>query len=176
MSNKTYVVNSASDEILKIIKEENPTSSKPRLYLDVDGTLVAMEFNTNWVNNADAKWLSIHRTDFCHWLNSVHSVLDLFCEVFVLTNFCYEQEKQAKIAWLNDNIKFNYKLILNKEGVTKALHVSSEKDILVDDTFKNLLEWDRVGGTQFAYQWVTCEKGRRHLLNSIVGFYQQGDK
>jgi hypothetical protein len=135
--------------------------------LDVDGTLVAMQYNPNW-KDPGVKWESIYRTDFCHWINSIYTVLDKFCEVYVLTNYTIEHEKKAKIKWLADNLKTKYTLILNKEGITKSLYVNGKNDILVDDTLRNLDEWYKAGGTFFAYQYVTCEKGRRELLKQII--------
>jgi hypothetical protein len=138
------------------------------LYLDVDGTLVAMEFDPNYMSSPDGAWGSVYRTDFCHWINSIYSIIDELCEVIVLTNFSKESELSAKEKWLADNLKCKYKLILNKEGITKSLFVRGKNDILVDDTLRNLIEWDKAGGTQYAYQYVTCEKGRRSLLETII--------
>jgi uncharacterized protein YpiB (UPF0302 family) len=131
-----------------------------------------MKFNPNW---KDAKHWWDHenettrqRTDFCHWLNSVYKVLDYNCEVYVLTNYTLEEEKAEKVRWIDDNLKCKHTLILNKEGISKALYVQGPNDILVDDTFRNLIEWDAAGGTQFASQWVMCEKGRRELMEKII--------
>jgi hypothetical protein len=135
--------------------------------LDVDGTLVAMQYNPDFRNAKE--WVSVYRTDFCHWINSIHSVLEHFCEIYVLTNYTLDAEKKAKELWLKENLKCKHTVILNKEGITKSLYVNGKKDILVDDTLRNLDEWFRVGGTFFAYQYVTCEKGRRELLEKIVG-------
>jgi hypothetical protein len=137
------------------------------LYLDVDGTLVAMKFDPLYMANPEGPWGSVFRTDFCHWLNSIYSILDELCEVIVLTNFSKESELSAKEQWLKENLKCKHSLILNKEGITKSLFVRGKQDILVDDTLRNLIEWDKVGGTQYAYQYVTCEKGRRELLETI---------
>jgi hypothetical protein len=127
-----------------------------------------MEFDPEYTSRGEVDWKSVHRTDFCHWLNSISSILDSLCEVFVLTNFTYENEKKAKEIWLKDNLKCKYRLILNKEGITKSLFVRGQNDILVDDTFRNLIEWYKAGGTQIASQWTSCEKGRRDLLAQIV--------
>jgi len=159
---------------IKAIKDKEPASVnvkgfKSRLYLDVDGTLVAMEFDPDYMGN-DKPWGSVYRTDFLHWLNSIYSIIDELCEVYVLTNFSKESELQAKEDWLKNNLMCKYKLILNEEGVTKSLFVKGKTDILVDDTLRNLIEWNKAGGTQFAYQYVTCEKGRRRLLRKIIDF------
>jgi hypothetical protein len=140
------------------------------LHLDVDGTLVAMEFDPTYMSTPEGDWKSVHRTDFCHWINSIYSVIDELCEVIVLTNFSKESELEAKEKWLAENLKCKYRLILNKEGITKSLFVRGKKDILVDDTLRNLIEWDKAGGTQYAYQYVTCEKGRRELLKTIIEY------
>jgi hypothetical protein len=128
-----------------------------------------MEFDPTYIESKRG-WGSVYRTDFCHWLNSIYSIIDELCEVIVLTNFSKEEEIKAKEKWLKENLKCNYKLVLNKEGITKSLFVRGKTDILVDDTLRNLIEWNKVGGTQFAYQFVTCEKGRRHLLRKIIDF------
>jgi 5'(3')-deoxyribonucleotidase len=130
--------------------------------------LVAMEFNPNYMAGSEVQWESVHRTDFCHWINSIYVVLNKYCNVFVLTNYSWPNELKAKEKWLKENLKCNHQLILNKEGITKSLFVNGKNDILVDDTFRNLIEWNKVGGTQIAYQWVTCEKGRRQLLELLV--------
>jgi hypothetical protein len=129
-----------------------------------------MKFNVDWQNSKHWKEEGVarHRTDFCHWVNSIYTVLDKYCEVFVLTNYTLENEKDEKILWINDNLKCKHTLILNKEGISKALYVQGKKDILVDDTFRNLIEWDKSGGTQFASQYVMCERGRRDLLEIIL--------
>jgi hypothetical protein len=129
-----------------------------------------MQFNPNWKEGAIWPYNNvIHRTDFCHFINSIYSVLDKMCEVYVLTNYTVESEKVNKINWLNENLKCKHIAILNKEGITKSLYVNNENDILVDDTFRNLAEWSSAGGTFFAAQYVCCEKGRRELLEIIVG-------
>jgi hypothetical protein len=167
INEKMWIVEHSEDIEIKAIREDRGAEEgKLRLFLDVDGTLVAMIFNPNF--GGAANWESVHRTDFCHWINSIYSVLNKFCDIYVLTNYSIEQEKDAKIKWLADNLKCDYKLILNKEGITKSLYVRGAGDILVDDTLRNLAEWAKAGGTQIAYQWVTCEKGRRELLEKIV--------
>jgi hypothetical protein len=66
MSDK-IVIRDPEDIIIKAVKDENPTNlNKTRLYLDVDGTLVAMEFDPNFMANPDSPWVSQYRTDFCH--------------------------------------------------------------------------------------------------------------
>lgn len=169
-NNEYHLVIDPADVIIQAVKDSksHPESKKVRLYLDVDGTLVAMIFNPDFMSMKDCKWDSVHRTDFCHWINSISSVLDQYCDVYVLTNFSQENEKEAKNKWLKENLKCKYKLILNKEGITKSLFVTGKTDILVDDTLRNLAEWHKAGGTQVAYQYVTCEKGRRSLLDFIV--------
>jgi hypothetical protein len=129
-----------------------------------------MEFDPNFMSNPESPWGSVHRTDFCHWLNSIYSIIDELCEVIVLSNFSKDSEIAAKEKWLAENLKCKHRVILNKEGITKSLFVRGKNDILVDDTLRNLIEWDKAGGTQFAYQFVTCEKGRRHLLRKIIDF------
>jgi len=167
-NNKIIVIREANDMVINAIKDDNSHKlGKTRLYLDVDGTLVAMKFDPLYMTNPDGPWGSVYRTDFCHWLNSIYSILDELCEVIVLTNFSKESELTAKEQWLKDNLKCKHSLILNKEGITKSLFVRGKQDILVDDTLRNLIEWDKVGGTQYAYQYVTCEKGRRELLETI---------
>jgi hypothetical protein len=130
--------------------------------------LVAMYFDPDYMKDPEGPWVSNFRTDFCHWLNSIGSILDDLCEVIVLTNFSKEAELRAKELWLHENLKCKHTLILNKEGITKSLFVRGKQDILVDDTLRNLIEWEKANGTQFAYQYVTCEKGRRDLLAKIV--------
>jgi len=56
---------------IKAIKDATPANVevkgfKSRLYLDVDGTLVAMEFDPDYMGN-DKPWGSVYRTDFLHW-------------------------------------------------------------------------------------------------------------
>jgi hypothetical protein len=130
--------------------------------------LCAMQYNPEYKNVKNAVWDSVYRTDFCHWINSIHTVLDMFCNVFIISNYSHETEKTAKHLWLKNNIKFYFHLILNKEGNSKAIFASSTNDVLVDDTLKNLDEWHHAGGDIFAYQYITCEKGRRHLLRTLL--------
>jgi hypothetical protein len=51
----TIVVRDSTDIIIDAVKSsENPNGlSKTRLYLDVDGTLVAMEFDPNYMSSPD---------------------------------------------------------------------------------------------------------------------------
>jgi 5'(3')-deoxyribonucleotidase len=127
-----------------------------------------MQYNPNFLKVKKAKWDSYFRTDFCHWLNSIYVVLNKFCNVFIISNYSHESEKKAKDTWLKENIKFKFHLILNKEGNTKSHFAGTKNDILVDDSLSNLDHWHRANGSIFAYQYVTCEKGRRHLLSTLI--------
>lgn len=165
---KTVIVENLQQHQFQIdaVKQKG-SDKKCRLFLDMDGTLVAMKFVHPF--KADSIWESKHRTEFCHWLNSIYPVLNRYCyKIYVLTNYTAENEKKAKVEWLKNNLKLKFNLILNKEGIPKSLYVSNKNDILVDDTLGNLAKWQDAGGTQYAFQYVCCEKGRRELLELIM--------
>jgi hypothetical protein len=67
---KTIVVRNPEDLIIKAVKGGKVLTNslnlkKTRLYLDVDGTLVAMEFDPTYIESKRG-WGSVYRTDFCH--------------------------------------------------------------------------------------------------------------
>jgi uncharacterized protein YpiB (UPF0302 family) len=128
-----------------------------------------MQYNPDWKNSQSWPYNNVvYRTDFCHWINSIYTVLNKHCEVIVLTNYTIEDEKNSKVKWLEENLKCDFTLVLNKEGIAKGLYVNGKQDILVDDTLPNLDKWNAAGGSFFAAQYVSCEKGRRELLEVIL--------
>jgi hypothetical protein len=53
-NNKTVVIREANDIVIKAIKHDNSNKlGKTRLYLDVDGTLVAMKFDPLYMANPE---------------------------------------------------------------------------------------------------------------------------
>jgi hypothetical protein len=53
-NNKIIVIREANDMVINAIKDDNSHKlGKTRLYLDVDGTLVAMKFDPLYMTNPD---------------------------------------------------------------------------------------------------------------------------
>jgi hypothetical protein len=53
--NEKIVIRDPEDIIIKAVRDEEPNNlNKTRLYLDVDGTLVAMEFDPNFMSNPES--------------------------------------------------------------------------------------------------------------------------
>jgi hypothetical protein len=51
--NSTIVVRDPDDLIIKAVKDSGDSTGKPRLHLDVDGTLVAMEFDPTYMSTPE---------------------------------------------------------------------------------------------------------------------------
>jgi len=138
---------------------------KPKIYLDMDGTLVDFVLQVNkcgfWrkdnENKVDWKKVKAMGPRFWSEMDWVYGAEDAFhklhemeaqglCELYILSSIDFEEGREGKKQWIKSHTIFPLeKVIFVQEPEDKANYAAPDA-ILIDDRNKSLKPFEKAGG------------------------------
>ena len=167
--NSEYCKNSLSDNLddweraiineLDDISEQVASGNIPilqertKIYIDMDGTIARFHDENLYLERMFEKGFFSDLKPFENAVSAIEQLVnDSTAEIFILSatvNSCSLDEKQKWLDRYLPNIDKEHRIFtsLNVPKSEAIGHQLTDKDILIDDYNKNLLEWERAGGT-----------------------------
>ena len=167
--NSEYCKNSLSDNLddweraiineLDDISEQVASGNIPilqertKIYIDMDGTIARFHDENLYLERMFEKGFFSDLKPFETAVSAIEQLVnDSTAEIFILSatvNSCSLDEKQKWLDRYLPNIDKEHRIFtsLNVPKSEAIGHRLTDKDILIDDYNKNLLEWQKAGGT-----------------------------
>lgn len=127
--------------------------NKIRIFVDMDGTLARFHDENLYLERMFEKGFFRDLKPFENAVSAIKELVkDNTSEIFILSatvNSCSLEEKQEWLDRYLPEIDKEHRIFtsLNVPKSEAIGHRLTDKDILVDDYNKNLLEWQKAGGT-----------------------------
>lgn len=126
---------------------------KIRIFVDMDGTLARFHDENLYLERMFEKGFFRDLKPFENAVSAIKELVkDNISEIFILSatvNSCSLEEKQEWLDRYLPEIDKEHRIFtsLNVPKSEAIGHRLTDKDILIDDYNKNLLEWQKAGGT-----------------------------
>lgn len=126
---------------------------RTKIYIDMDGTIARFHDENLYLERMFEKGFFIDLKPFENAVYAIEQLVnDSTAEIFILSatvNSCSLDEKQKWLDRYLPNIDKEHRIFtsLNVPKSEAIGHRLTDKDILIDDYNKNLLEWQKAGGT-----------------------------
>ena len=126
---------------------------KIRIFVDMDGTLARFHDENLYLERMFEKGFFRDLKPFENAVSAIKELVkDNISEIFILSatvNSCSLEEKQEWLDRYLPEIDKEHRIFtsLNVPKSEAIAHRLTDKDILIDDYNKNLLEWQKAGGT-----------------------------
>lgn len=125
---------------------------RTKIYIDMDGTIARFHDENLYLERMFEKGFFIDLKPFENAVYAIEQLVnDSTAEIFILSatvNSCSLDEKQKWLDRYLPNIDKEHRIFtsLNVPKSEAIGHRLTDKDILIDDYNKNLLEWQKAGG------------------------------
>lgn len=146
------IKNNAIDSV-KAAVENGELSISTAIYIDMDGTIARFHDENLYLERMFEKGFFSDLKPFENAVSAIEQLVnDSTAEIFILSatvNSCSLDEKQKWLDRYLPNIDKEHRIFtsLNVPKSEAIGHRLTDKDILIDDYNKNLLEWQKAGGT-----------------------------
>ena len=126
---------------------------RTKIYIDMDGTIARFHDENLYLERMFEKGFFNDLKPFENAVSAIEQLVnDSTAEIFILSatvNSCSLDEKQKWLDRYLPNIDKEHRIFtsLNVPKSEAIGHRLTDKDILIDDYNKNLLEWQKAGGT-----------------------------
>lgn len=148
------IINKLDDISEQVVSGNIPIlQERTKIYIDMDGTIARFHDENLYLERMFEKGFFSDLKPFENAVSAVeHLVNDSTAEIFILSatiNSCSLEEKQKWLDRYLPNIDKEHRIFTSLDmSKPKAIgHQLTDKDILIDDYNKNLLEWQKAGGT-----------------------------